>query len=151
AILYEMLTGRPPFRGATPLETIDLARTLDPVSPHQLRAGVPRDLEVVCLKCLAKAPAQRYASAAALADDLARFRRGRPILARPAGRLERLLKWARRRPGPAAVVGVGALAAAALVVGAWVYESRLRDALGEARGGREQAREQGRRADEHYK
>jgi tetratricopeptide (TPR) repeat protein len=96
AILYECLTGRPPFRGAALLETLEQVRTREPVSPRALQPGVPRDLETVCLKCLEKSPARRYASAAALADDLQRFREDRPIVARPAGVGERALKFTRR-------------------------------------------------------
>jgi tetratricopeptide (TPR) repeat protein len=97
-VLYELLTGRPPFQGATVLETLDLVRHAEPVSPRLLRPNLPRDLETVCLKCLEKAPARRYESAAALADDLARFRDGRPITARPVGRVEKAWKWCRRKP-----------------------------------------------------
>jgi WD40 repeat protein/serine/threonine protein kinase len=104
AILYEMITGRPPFCGATSLETVLQVLHEEPVRPSVLRRGLPRDLETICLKCLAKEPARRYGSAAALADDLQRFRRGRPILARPVSVPERIWKWARKRPVSAALV-----------------------------------------------
>lgn len=98
AVLYEMLTGRPPFKGASAVDTMLQLCTLDPVSPRQLQPRVPADLETICLKCLEKEPRRRYASAEALADDLQRYRAGEPILARPTPVRERMWKWARRRP-----------------------------------------------------
>src|SRR5262249_3466979 len=113
AILYECLTGRPPFKAATTLETLVQVRTPEPVSPRSLQPGVPPELETICLKCLEKEPARRYASAGALADDLQRFREHRPIVARPAGVWERALKFTRRNQllvGSAATVFVTLLA-----------------------------------------
>jgi serine/threonine-protein kinase len=108
AMLYEMLTGRPPFQGATALETLELVRKNEPVPPTQLQPKLPRDLETICLKALQKEANQRYADAGALADDLARFRDGQPILARPVGTLERAWRWSRRHPREAGLIGAAA-------------------------------------------
>lgn len=115
AILYEMLTGRPPFRAQSALETIAQVKSEDPVAPSRLQPKVPRDLETICLKCLQKQPRLRYASAQSLAEDLRRFQAGEPILARPATSWERTWKWARRRPALAALLGTSAVAVLALV------------------------------------
>src|SRR5205085_12003944 len=144
AVLYELVTGRPPFKGPSALETLELVRHAEPTPPAQLQPGCPRDLETICLKCLAKDPARRYPTAAALADDLQRFLDGAPIRARPVGGVERLGKWLRRRPAVAASIGLGSLAALAVVaLGVRsVYTLELEGTnrkLGEAAGAREAA------------
>ncbi len=106
AILYEMLVGRPPFQGASAIETIELVRTEEPVPPTRLQPKIPVDLETICLKCLQKDPAKRYSDANSLADDLERFLEDRPILARPVGTVERLTRWCRRNPKVARLTGM---------------------------------------------
>ncbi len=102
-ILFELLTGRSPFQGASTIETIDLVRNQEPVMPRRLNAAIPRDLEVICLKCLEKDPGRRYPSAAAMASDLQAFLDVRPIAARPVSSFERGWRWCRRHPSVAAL------------------------------------------------
>jgi serine/threonine-protein kinase len=133
ALLYETLTGRPPFRGETATETERQVISQDPVAPSRLNRRVPRDLETICLKCLHKDPKRRYATAAALAEDLQRFQRHEPILARPAGLPERLAKRVRRHPTLSAMLAAALLLAVALVGGSlWLVVQRAhqRDAVG---------------------
>jgi tetratricopeptide (TPR) repeat protein/tRNA A-37 threonylcarbamoyl transferase component Bud32 len=129
-ILYEMLTGRPPFVGDTALSVVEKVRSEEPEMPTRALARsaatgglrVPRDLETICLKCLRKDPKRRYATAEELAEDLRRFRADEPIQARPVGRLERAAKWVRRKPAAAALVLVSVLAAGGLLgQGLWSY------------------------------
>jgi tetratricopeptide (TPR) repeat protein len=115
-ILYELLTGRPPFQEDSALDTLVLVRTQDPLPPSRLRPRLPRDLETICLKCLHKQPQARFPTARELADDLRRFLDGLPIRTRPIPAWERAFKWMRRRPALAALVGVGGVAALALAI-----------------------------------
>jgi formylglycine-generating enzyme required for sulfatase activity len=122
AILYDCLAGRPPFLGKSAAETLHQVCAQEPEPPRRWHKGVPPDLETVCLKCLRKQPEKRYASAAELADDLLRFRRGEPIRARPVGRVERAVKWARRNPLVAAVLAALLLVTVLGVAGVvWKY------------------------------
>jgi tetratricopeptide (TPR) repeat protein/predicted Ser/Thr protein kinase len=124
AILYELLTGRPPFRGDSPLSTLEQVRCEEPAPPRRTRRSVPRDLETICLKCLEKDPARRYPDAGELADDLRRFSVGEPVRARPVPAWRRVWRSARRRP---ALVGCVAALIGVLLAGGWY--SRVADRL----------------------
>jgi serine/threonine-protein kinase len=118
AVLYEMLTGRPPFDGESAAETERQVITDEPAPPSRSNPKVPRDLETICLKCLQKNPSRRYASAQDLADDLHRFLDGKPVLARPVGVIERSVKWARRRPTLATLLF---LLTVLIATGSWLF------------------------------
>jgi WD40 repeat protein len=116
AILYELLTGRPPFRAETPLDTVLQVLEREPEPPHAIDPKIDRDLDTICLKCLEKEPGKRYGSGEALAGDLDRWLNGEPIVARPSTAWERLVKWARRNPTSAALVLVGSIGSVLLMV-----------------------------------
>ncbi len=142
AILYECLTGHPPFLGSTPLSTLEQVCSQDPLPPSKLQRRTPRDLETICLKCLQKEPHRRYASAGELADDLRRFVQGRPIKARRAGRVERLWRWCRREPGKAGLVAALLLVLVGGVAGVltqWLRAEAEAEAQARARGRAESA------------
>jgi serine/threonine-protein kinase len=126
AVLYEMLTGRPPFEGQSACEIVQKVVHEESTPPSRWNASIPRDLETICLKCLQKSPARRYASAQDLADDLHRFLDGKPVVARPISTLERTVKWIRRRPAAALLVGaLLAALGAATGAGVWLWQQDL--------------------------
>jgi tetratricopeptide (TPR) repeat protein/tRNA A-37 threonylcarbamoyl transferase component Bud32 len=134
AVLYEMLTGRPPLVGTTMLETLELVKNKDPLPPSQLQPGVPRDLETICLKCLQKEPARRYASTEALIEDLHHFLAGEPIRARPISHPERAWRWCKRNPKIAALCAVIALlllTAGTALSALWINRARAERATQE--------------------
>jgi len=147
-ILYELLTGRPPLRGETDLETLRLVSDQDPPRPRDLRPGLPRDLETITLKCLEKRPKGRYATAAELTEDLQRFLDGKPVHARPVPAWARAGKWARRRPVHATLAVVLGNVLLAVPAGLeWTrarekqYSDVIRVALDRSRRGEEEARD----------
>jgi tetratricopeptide (TPR) repeat protein len=141
AILYELLTGRAPFLGATSLDTLLQVRTREPVSVRRLQPSAPRDLETVCHKCLQKDPSRRYGTAERLADDLHRFLAGEPIQARPTGRTERLVRWARRSPWVAGLGAAVLLLAVSLAVGFFIAFVNISAARSEEARARERAQQ----------
>ncbi len=128
-ILYELLTGRPCYRGAGDADTLRRILTDDPPAPRQLRRDVPRDLEAICLKCLAREPNLRYSTADALANDLTRYLKSEPTVARPLHGWDRALKWARRHPARAALLGVVTLSLVVVFLTVAGYNARLVHAL----------------------
>ena len=144
AILYELLTGRPPFDGKTLGELFSKVLLQEPARPSSKLTPVPRDLEIICLKCLQKEPAARYASAEALADDLRRYLAGEPIVARPVGWLERTFKWARRYPARAAaaltVVVLATVGVSVAIASLWQDAEQSRAIADTQRGIAENAR-----------
>ncbi len=146
AILYEVVTGRPPFWAETTLETLLQVKSVDPVSPGRLRPKLPRDLETICLKCLQKDPRRRYASAEALGDDLGRFLAGVPIRARRSGWPELAIKWAQRRPALAAALTALVLVTALGLGGILRQWEATQQALHDEQSARHQAEIQGERA-----
>ncbi len=120
SIFYELLTGRPPLRAASVMETLEQLRTRDPVPPRRVRPEIPRDLETICLKCLQKEPSRRYISAQVIADEIGRFRRGESIVARPVGAIGQARRWCRRHPLTASL----AVALVAVVIAAFWGISR---------------------------
>jgi WD40 repeat protein len=127
-LLYHLLTGRPPFQAATLEETLQQVFDQEPVSPRALNPSVPRDLETICLKCLEKEPARRYPTAQAVADELGRFLRGEPVLARPIGVAGKTWRWCRRKPALAASGAIAAVLLLTLAIGGQIVAARQRAA-----------------------
>jgi eukaryotic-like serine/threonine-protein kinase len=132
AILFELLTGRPPFRGESPLEVLRQVIDHEPPHPRTLNPAIDRDLEIICLKCLHKDPHKRYGSAEALAEDLERWLTDEPIQARAATRWEQAAKWAKRHKAAAALIGVSVMAPIVVLIVGLLYSAQLRVALKDA-------------------
>ncbi|MFO0915096.1 MAG: protein kinase [Pirellulales bacterium] len=132
AILYEVLSGQPPFGGESPLQIVRQVLTEDVIPFSELGVEVPKDLQSICLKCLDKTAGRRYSSAGDLSADLQRYLRGEPTIAQPVTSAARLAKWARRRPAVAALIGAVVLSSLMLIVNAVIYASRLRIARDDA-------------------
>lgn len=148
ATLYALITGRPPFQSATVLETLNQVLFRDPIPPRTLNPAVDRDLDTICLKCIAKRPDQRYATATAFADDLRRFLNGNSIVARPVGHAEKVIRWCRRNLlAAAALFAMAGIFLIAFVLISWSYY-RVEDALKKEAAQRAQA--QGREKSERW-
>ncbi|HYG74437.1 MAG TPA: protein kinase [Planctomycetota bacterium] len=133
AILYEMLTGRPPFTGENVMQVLRAVVYDDPVSPRRIDRTIPVDLETICLKCLEKSPHKRYRGADELAADLRRFLDNEPIVARPISFFERARKWSARRPGVAALLALSSISLLVLIVGGTWYSAQLKSAFEQAK------------------
>ena len=129
AVLYEILTGRPPFLADNPLDTMQLVTNQEPVPPRRWQPKTPGDLETICLRCLAKDPRKRYATALELAEDLERFLAGEPIHARPVGPVERSWRWCQAHPSGAGLMAVAAMAIVAVLTVVLAYNCRLSQEL----------------------
>ena len=138
AILYQLLTGRPPFVAETISQTLRLVAENEPISPRLLNPALSRDLETICAKCLEKDPQRRYASAQELADELARFLRDEPIRARPIAPGARLARWCKRKPTLASALGVGTVLLAVIAIGSPIAIVRINDARKLAEAARKQ-------------
>lgn len=141
AVFYELITGRPPHQGSSPQEILTHVREAAVVEPRRLVPSLPRDLETVCLKCLEREPARRYAGAAALADDLSRWLRGEPVVARPVSSLEKVWRWCVRRPALAAMLALTVAALVTLAAVSTVASRRMKRAADSEQAAGQQARE----------
>ena len=135
AIMYELLTGRPPFQASTPLDTIRKVVDEEPAAPRRFNDTIDTDLETICLRCLQKNPAARYSSAEELAGDLERWLEGKAILARPVGRLEQIWRWSRREPALAGAIALSVILLLTLALGSGVAALRISQAEREAKAG----------------
>lgn len=146
-VLFELITGRPPFMAADPFDVMIRSMSDDPPTPRSLQPSIPLDLQTICLKCLARKPGRRYLTAGELADDLDRLLAGRPILARPVSRMEKLYKWVSRNPWKSAALGLLLVLTAGSIVGLLA----LRSAYGETLAANEQLKAAVRESDESFR